>query len=56
MPTFQERIQQKLLPLHCFNAAPIVDALANNITTRIVPLTIIATPTTALILQLDKMK
>jgi hypothetical protein len=49
-------IQQPLLPLHYFNVAPNVAALGNIITTRIVPPTIVATPTTTPVLQLDQMK
>ncbi len=53
---FQERIQQQLLPMHCLNVSPSVTALGNIIINRIVPLAIAATPTIALVLQLNKMK
>ncbi len=42
--------------MHCLNVSPSVTALGNIIINRIVPLAIAATPTIALVLQLNKMK
>jgi len=56
MPTFSRKNLATIVPLTLFQCSFNVIALANIIITTIVPTTIVATPTTAPVLQLDQMK